>query len=343
MSDSAIERGPTLVRMGLLLVIPTVPTEGLFEYLCDLCGAAEAAGFDSVWLTDHFCQTAPGTPVDQPILEAYGLLAGLAARTSRMRLGTVVSGVTHRHPAVLAKQVTTLDVISGGRAVVGLGAAWNGDEHAAYGIPFGSLDDRFDLLSDAAQICRLMFRNPSTTFSGKRISVVDAMNVPQPITPGGPPILIGGSGVRRTLRIVAEHADISNTVGLPADQRILMHVLDRHCEGIGRDPSTITRTAVWNSEPFVFPQAGRASPEAALEDVNSYLEAGIDGIMVVIPSARLDRQGVTAVAELLSPLLWGHERRREAPGVSAPVPVGADGAAESEGKSSTGELSEIDR
>src|SRR5438445_4221576 len=162
--------------------------------------AAEEGGFASVWVMDHFWQLpALGGP-DEPILEAYTLLGALAARTARVQLGTLVTGVTYRNPALLAKMVTTLDVISKGRAILGIGAAWYEPEHDGFGFPFPRAGERLDRLEEAVQICRALFRDDRPTWRGRYYSIADARNVPRPVRPGGPPLMIGGSGARRTLR-----------------------------------------------------------------------------------------------------------------------------------------------
>ena len=165
---------------------------------------------------DHFWQLpALGGP-DEPILEAYTLLGALAARTERVQLGTLVTGVTYRNPALLAKMVTTLDIISKGRAILGIGAAWYEPEHDGFGFDFPRAGERLDRLEEAVQICRALFRDDRPTFEGRYYSITDARNVPRPIRRGGPPIMIGGSGERRTLRLVAQYGDMCNVTGGPA-------------------------------------------------------------------------------------------------------------------------------
>src|SRR5471032_2815639 len=152
--------------------------------------AAEESGFSSVWVMDHFWQLpALGGP-DEPILEAYTLLGALAARTERVQLGTLVTGVTYRNPALLAKMVTTLDIISKGRAILGIGAAWYEPEHDGFDFDFPRAGERLDRLEEAVQICRAMFREDHASWSGRYYSITDARNVPRPIQPGGPPIMI---------------------------------------------------------------------------------------------------------------------------------------------------------
>jgi F420-dependent oxidoreductase-like protein len=217
-------------------------TATMFDDVCAHAEAAEASGFESVWVMDHFWQLpALGGP-DEPILEAYTLLGALATRTDRVLLGTLVTGVTYRNPALLAKIVTTLDVISKGRAVLGIGAAWYEEEHAGLGFDFPGTRERMDRLAEAVQICRALFREPQPSFEGAHYRIAHAHNVPAPIRAGGPPIMIGGSGERRTLRLVAQYADMCNVSGGPATLEHKLAVLRRHCEEVGRDPADITTT-----------------------------------------------------------------------------------------------------
>ncbi len=230
------------MRIGLQIPNFTlgVPDDQLFEAVVRLAVAAEDSGFESLWVMDHFYQLpALGGP-GQPMLESYTLLGGLAARTSRIRLGTMVTGVTYRNPALLAKIVTTLDVISAGRAMLGIGAAWYDVEHEGLGVEFPPVGERMDRLDEAVQICRAMFRDDVADFTGRYYSVHEARNLPRPVQPGGPPILIGGGGEKRTLRLVARYADYCNIVGDVATISHKIAVLREHCEAVGRDPASIT-------------------------------------------------------------------------------------------------------
>src|SRR5690348_8352273 len=174
------------------------------------------------------------------MMEAYTTLAAVAARTSWIKLGTLVTGVTYRNPALLAKQVTTLDVISKGRAILGLGAAWNEDEHRGYGFEFPPIGRRMDRLDEAVTIAKLMFTEERPSFEGKFFKIDRALNVPRPIQPGGPKILIGGGGEKRTLRILAKHGDIGHWFGgAIADLKRKKAVFEEHCAAVGRDPSTV--------------------------------------------------------------------------------------------------------
>jgi len=219
------------------------PPEEEFDRLVELATTAEAVGFDMLTVMDHVYQIAGIGPETDPILEGHLLLAALAARTSRVRLATLVTGVTYRNPALLAKMVTTLDVISRGRAIFGIGAAWHEEEHRGYGFEFPPIRERMDRLEEACQIARLMFTQDRPSFEGTHYRIERALNVPRPIQPGGPPIMVGGGGEQRTLKIVARHADIANWFGPVAVLQHKDEVLLRHCEAEGRDPATILRTA----------------------------------------------------------------------------------------------------
>ena len=214
----------------------------LFDHVAGLAAAVDETGFDSLWVMDHFFQLPPLGGPDQPMLESYTLLGALAARTNRVQLGTLVTGVTYRNPGILAKIVTTLDVISKGRAVLGIGGAWYDVEHQALGVPFPSDRVRLDMLEEAVQICRAMFRDDGVSFDGTHFHLDHARNLPRPVRPGGPPIMIGGGGEKRTLRLVAQYANRCNVTG---DVETLTHkieVLHAHCADVGRDPSEIEVT-----------------------------------------------------------------------------------------------------
>ena len=219
-----------------------VPDAKLFDRVVGLAQSAEAAGFDLVTVMDHFYQIGPVGSEDEPMLEAYTLLGGIAARTERVMLGTMVTGVTYRNPAMLAKAVTTLDIVSGGRAMLGIGAAWNDVEHAGYGIEFPPIGEREDRLEEALTICKAMFTQERPSFEGRCYKIDRALNRPRPIRPGGPRIMVGGGGEKRTLKIAARFADITNWFGSLEEAAPKLAVLDRHCEAVGRDPSEILRT-----------------------------------------------------------------------------------------------------
>lgn len=231
-----------MTDFGLQIPSFAHPDDQMFERTADLARAAEESGFGSVWVMDHFWQLPPLGGPDAPILEGYTTLGALAARTSRVRLGTLVTGVTYRNPALVAKMCTTLDVISGGRAICGIGAAWYEPEHIGLGFDFPPAGERLGRLEEAVQICRLMFTEEKPTFEGRYYRIREARNVPRPIQPGGPPIMVGGGGEKRTLRIVARHADMANFAGDPDAIRRKVAILREHCEAEGRDPTAVKVT-----------------------------------------------------------------------------------------------------
>ena len=273
---------------------PGVPDEQLFGRVIEQAQAAEAAGFELVTVMDHFYQIRGVGTEEDPMLESYSVLAGIAASTKKVRLGTLVTGVTYRNPAMLAKMVTTLDVISGGRAILGIGAAWNESEHAGYGFEFPPIGGRMDRLGEALTICKLMFTEERPSFEGQHYRIEQALNRPRPIQAGGPPILIGGMGERRTLRFAAEFADLTHW--FPASVEQLQHkveVLAGHCEAVGRDPSTIVRTMGSPVIPVAHEREAAAlleriplerrgslvigTPERVAEHLSTYIAAGFTG------------------------------------------------------------------
>ncbi len=236
-----------MIRAGLQIpnfTYPEVAPGDLFERISAVAQTAEQSGFDTIMVMDHFYQLPMLGPAEAEMLEGYTLLGALAARTRTANLGTLVTGVTYRNPAVLAKIVTTLDVISRGRAFLGIGAAWFDVEHNALGVDFPPVAERFERLEEALHICRGMFRSERPTFAGKHYRVNDAINSPAPIRPGGPPIMIGGSGEKKTLRLMAEHADMANFTSGFSELPRKLEVLAEHCARAGRDINTINKTAL---------------------------------------------------------------------------------------------------
>jgi F420-dependent oxidoreductase-like protein len=212
--------------------------------LAAVARAADDAGFDSIGVMDHFFQISMVGPPDHDMLEAYTTLGYLAACTSRARLLTLVTGVIYRHPGLLAKMVTTLDVLSGGRAWLGIGAAWNEEESRGLGIPFPPLAERFERLEEALRICLQMWEGDESPYSGKHYQLERPLNHPQAVTAPHPPIMIGGSGEQKTLRLVARYAQACNLY--PGPQ--LAHKLDvlrAHCEAEGRDYDEIEKTVIF--------------------------------------------------------------------------------------------------
>lgn len=212
------------------------------ESLRRLVTQAESSGFDSFWVMDHFHQIENVGEPKEPMLESWTTLSTIAGFTSRIKLGTMVTGIVYRYPSVLAKIGATLDVLSRGRLFMGIGAAWNEEEAAAYGIPFPSTSERFQRLEEAVQIIRKMWTEQPASFAGKFYQVRDAHCNPQPIQKPHPPILIGGSGERKTLRIVAQYGDACNLFGSSETVKKKLAVLREHCRDVGRDCNSILKT-----------------------------------------------------------------------------------------------------
>ncbi|UDY35192.1 LLM class F420-dependent oxidoreductase [Dermatobacter hominis] len=221
----------------------TAPAD-LFGTVVAQAKEAEDAGFDRVMVMDHFYQLPGIGEPDEPMLECYTTLAALAQHTSRVRLSALVTGNTYRNPALLAKTITTLDHVSGGRATLGIGAGWFELEHDALGFEFGTFSDRFEKLDEALQIIVPMLRGERPTVSGEHYRVADAVNSPAPVS--RIPLMIGGNGERKTLRMVAQYADESNLMGMRGDLDVphKLEVLAEHCERFGRDPSEIDVTVL---------------------------------------------------------------------------------------------------
>jgi F420-dependent oxidoreductase-like protein len=279
-----------VTRLGLQIpnfTFPGVRDADLFETVAGIATTAESNGFDSVWVMDHLYQIEMVGPKEDPMLEAYTLLAALAARTKTASLGTMVTGVTYRNPALLAKIVTTLDVISAGRAILGIGAAWNDDEHAGYGYGFPPAGERLDRLEEALQITRAMFTEQTPSFQGRHYRIDSVLNNPKPIR-GRIPILIGGGGEKRTLRLVAQYGDACNLFGDPDAVRHKLDVLERHCADVGRDPAEITKTILLTVK----------DPSGA-EKVRAFKAVGVDGIVVNMPNVA-DLTAVAKVGEAMA-------------------------------------------
>ncbi|OBG90376.1 LLM class F420-dependent oxidoreductase [Mycobacterium sp. E136] len=276
---------------------------------------AEAAGFDSVFVMDHFYQLPGlGTP-DQPMLEAYTALGGLAAATERVQLGTLVTGNTYRNPTLLAKAITTLDVISQGRAILGIGTGWYELEHDSLGYEFGTFTDRFNKLGEALQIILPMLEGDRPTFEGKYYRAKEA--VAEPRFRDHIPLMIGGSGEKKTIPLAAKHFDHLNIIAGFDELPRKVQVVKERCEDIGRDPATLETSMLVvaiideNITGDVIPddykqQAVFGSAEQVAEQIKTkVLDAGVNGV-ILSPVTSLNGYqpgGVTAVAEALRPAL----------------------------------------
>ena len=252
------------------LTLPGGPPK-LAANLARAAALGEQAGLDTVWVMDHFFQIPPIGPAEQEMLEGYSLLSFLAAHTKRVRLGTMVTGVTYRHPAVLVKTVTTLDVLSGGRAWFGLGAAWFDREHLGLGVPFPPLAERFERVEECLQIALQMWSPDNGPYRGKHYQLQETLCVPQPLTRPRPPIMIGGGGEKKTLRLVAQYADGCNLFG---DAAVITHklaVLREHCQRLGRDYQAIAKTSM-----ITWPR----DTAALLPQLAALAGAGIEAVVI---------------------------------------------------------------
>ncbi|HUG83724.1 MAG TPA: TIGR03560 family F420-dependent LLM class oxidoreductase [Euzebya sp.] len=314
-TDHQHEEPPTL-RFGLQIPRFDPPAAEQHGHLRDIAVAAEEAGFDSLWLMDHVVQIPQVGREWEDLLEAYTTLGFLAGVTERVRLGTLVTGVTYRNLALLGKQIATLDVLSGGRAIAGLGAAWFEREHLAYGYRFPDVPERYALLRDALELLPLMWGPGTPPFEGRTTSVTETICYPRPIQPHIP-ILIGGSGERTTLRLVAEHADACNLFGDVETVRHKIEVLRSHCADVGRDAAEVEVTtlgtvlaapdrATLDQRVSDLTPADRA-PETTAERVGAgtvddqiirfraFADAGVDTAIINLPLYDVDRIGELAL------------------------------------------------
>jgi F420-dependent oxidoreductase-like protein len=260
---------------------PGGPTQ-LAAKLREIAQTADEGGLASLWVMDHFFQIPPVGAAELDMLEGYAALSYLAAVTRRATLGTLVSGVTYRHPGVLVKTVSTLDVLSGGRAVLGIGAAWFEREHRGLGVPFPPLRERFERLEETLQIALQMWSGNDNAYAGKHYQLAETLSVPQPLARPRPPILIGGGGEQKTLRLVAQYADACNLfthAGMDALKQKL-EVLRRHCDQLKRDYDRIEKTSlatlVLRDDP--------ASVESAIATCRALSMAGIQHAIFNLPN-----------------------------------------------------------
>jgi F420-dependent oxidoreductase-like protein len=257
-----VRHGGSTVQIGLQIpdfATPDGPAR-LGADLATVARAADEAGFDFIAVMDHFFQIRAIGAAEREMLEAYTTLGYLAACTSRAKLLTLVTGTVYRHPGILAKTLTTLDVLSGGRAWLGIGAAWNEEESRGLGIPFPPVAERFERLEETLQICLQMWRGDETPYRGTHYNLDRPLNSPQSLTRPHPPIMIGGGGEKKTLRLVAKYADACNLFPTP-DLARKLDVLRAHCEAEGRDYDEITKTCY-----FVFDVGEKGEKAAEVTD-----------------------------------------------------------------------------
>jgi F420-dependent oxidoreductase-like protein len=253
----------------------------LAQTLAETARVADQGGAALFTVMDHYFQMEPYGGPPEPMLEGYTTLGFLAGATEYVRLGLLVTGVTYRHPGLLAKIVTTLDVLSEGRAQLGLGAAWYEREHLGLGVPFPSTRERFERLEETLQVCGQMWSDDDGAFDGTHYRLAETVCVPAPLQTsghlGGPPVMIGGNGERKTLRMVAQYADATNLFG--ADGAEIAHKLDvlrRHCDDLGRDYDTIAKTAMARVDPV-------EDRDGFLAVVEQFAKAGVELVTVQPP------------------------------------------------------------
>lgn len=240
------------MRIGLQIPRFTYPgSPSMAATLKDVVQTADAGGFHSLWVMDHLFQIAIVGPAEMEMLEGYTALSYFAALTTRVKLGTLVTGVIYRHPGVLVKTVTTLDVLSGGRACLGIGAAWFEREARGLGVPFPPLKTRFEQLEEALQIARQMWSDDDGPYAGRHFQLAETLCRPQPLSKPYPPIMVGGGGERKTLRLVAQYGDACNLFDHlgPAEIARKLDILKRHCDAVGRPYEQIEKTTLGRVQP----------------------------------------------------------------------------------------------
>jgi F420-dependent oxidoreductase-like protein len=289
--------------MELAIHIPDLTLAGgpeaLPRHLTEIARAAEAAGCRTVTLMDHWLQIADFGAVDEPMLEGYTTLGFLAGRTERVTLGLLVTGVTYRYPALLAKIVATLDVLSGGRAQLGIGAAWFEREHRALGVPYPPVGERLDRLEEAVEIVRQMWSDDDGPYRGRHNDLAETICAPAPLRRPHPPIMIAGGGERRLLRLVARLGDACNLMQLGDDTAQVEHklrVLDRHCAELGREPSQVRRTVITDLDPG-------ANPDRFLGTMGRLAAVGVDEVYAMTADADDPAGWVARVAGAMVPRL----------------------------------------
>ncbi|CAN5141701.1 LLM class F420-dependent oxidoreductase [soil metagenome] len=265
------------MKLGIHYANFTLPGggEALAPTLAATAKAAEEIGCSWFTVMDHWFQMETLATSYDPMLEGYSALAFVAGQTSAIRLGTLVTGVTYRHPGLLAKTATTLDVLSEGRSMLGIGAAWYEREHDGLGVPFPPLKERFERLEETLQICLQMWSDNDGAYNGAHYQLAETICSPKPIQSPRPPIMIGGSGEKKTLRLVAQYGDICNLFAIGADG--IQHKLDvlrGHCDDVGRDFDEIEKTIIGGGDPI-------GDPEGFVASMAEYAALGIDHVQVM--------------------------------------------------------------
>jgi len=296
------------MRLGLQVPFFSWPDSpaSIGPTLARIAKDAEAAGMSSLWVMDHFFQLQMIGPPELEMMEGYTALAFAAAHTSTIELGTLVTGVTYRHPGVLLKTVTSLDVLSGGRAWLGIGAAWNEEEHRGLGVPFPPLSERFERLEETLQIAHQMRSGEESAYEGRHYQLQRPLNSPPPLSRPRLPIMVGGSGERKTLRMVAQYADACNIFDFgPEGVKAKYDVLEDHCQALGRDPAQIERTVITrmalssDGQPLAASGEESLTVPQAVDKLAALAEVGTQTVMFGLPNAH--EEGVfELVADLVA-------------------------------------------
>ena len=261
---------------------------------------AEQAGLASLWVMDHFFQISMIGPPEEDMLEGWSALAFAAGATEKIKLGTLVTGVTYRYPGVLVKTATTLDVLSAGRAYLGIGAAWNEQEHLGLGVPYPPLKERFERLEEVLQLAHQMWRDDETPFQGEHFSLARPLNHPQPVSRPHPPILIGGTGERKTLRMVAQYADACNIYEMPVPMvQAKLDVLRQHCGDLGRNYADIEKTTLGVLRLSKDGTGETQTVQQAVDRFGQLAEIGISHAIVGLPNVA-EPAAFELVAELVA-------------------------------------------
>lgn len=273
------------MRLGLQITAFKWPggPSAIGPTLARIVRQADDVGFDSIWVMDHFFQIRSVGREEDPMLEGWTTLGFMAAHTSRARLGLMVGGVHYRYPGLWVKAATTLDVLSGGRAWLGIGAAWNEGESRALGFPFPPLADRFEMLEETLRISHEMFageRGSEAAFHGRQYEATRLMNSPQSISRPRVPIMVGGGGEKKTLRLVAQYADACNVFGAPEVIARKYEILRAHCEAVGRDPDEIERSTLQNVDPILAGGGGRESVGQIVDRMGDLADAGAQHVIL---------------------------------------------------------------
>lgn len=247
--------------------------------LADIAQTADEAGFYSLWAMDHFFQISMVGPHENDMLEGYTTLTYLAALTKRVKLGTLVTGVTYRYPGILVKTATTLDILSGGRSYFGIGAAWNEQESKGLGTPFPPIAVRFELLEEALQIAKQMWSDNNGPYLGKHNRLEETLCSPQPLSRPHPPIMVAGGGEKKTLRMVAQYADACNLFGDAKTVAAKLDILKRHCDTLKRDYATIEKTTLGTAD--LAP--GKMSAQDVIALCKSLADIGVDHAIFNMP------------------------------------------------------------